>query len=583
MTYQPRTNYGDNTAAYHDLTHSPVGLWQFNGDMVDVSGNSLGLTVSTGAERYSELGSSGLKGFFFNGATGLKRATHDASLTVYGALTVEMIVSFSSAAAACCVAFGYTGETEATNTLYSLQQTVLGEPYYLSENSTGTDSGYTFSTVGLPVGVPTHLAITRSSNGTVIKCYVNGKLYGTSTALTIPTGGSSSLLYVGVDVDGGTFLPKGSVLSSLKVIASTLTDAQVLAEYQRTLGRSQVTKNAISVPRRVPIDPATSINWLMDSTNPYTNQGFGAAATLSLISGATVTQRSGIFGQGLVVISGSSGILTTGDTSAGESSSVSISCWLKLRAYRAQYGDIVSKNYNLNSSSWGAGGNYYIGFSMTNSADGTLSANTTTGTNNTFNPTIAEDRVPLDTWTLLSMTYNETTGEMILYKNGSAIASRTVTAAPLAWGAHGPWYIGGNPKVSSDYIDGMIDDVRIESVVRSPEYFEDMYRKGLGLYDTYGAGPNTTRVTSITASYQVLNLDEVISVGVISAPITVTLPSAPTQGEKHVIKDASGSASTYAITVSGNGKTIDGSATSLVNQNYATLRVTYNGTQWMIL
>ena len=42
---------------------------------------------------------------------------------------------------------------------------------------------------------------------------------------------------------------------------------------------------------------------------------------------------------------------------------------------------------------------------------------------------------------------------------------------------------------------------------------------------------------------------------------TMTLPSSPLGGESYEIKDSTGSAATYNITVSGNGKNIDGNST----------------------
>jgi hypothetical protein len=68
-----------------------------------------------------------------------------------------------------------------------------------------------------------------------------------------------------------------------------------------------------------------------------------------------------------------------------------------------------------------------------------------------------------------------------------------------------------------------------------------------------------------------------------SSARTVNLGSTPVSGQKHIIKDNTGTASTHNITLNGNGNNIDGSSTSLININYGSLTVVFNGTQWNII
>lgn len=62
----------------------------------------------------------------------------------------------------------------------------------------------------------------------------------------------------------------------------------------------------------------------------------------------------------------------------------------------------------------------------------------------------------------------------------------------------------------------------------------------------------------------------------------VNLPANPATGRTIDIKDISGQANANNITVSGNGKNIDGAATSVINIAYGSLTVKYNGTTWSI-
>ncbi len=94
------------------------------------------------------------------------------------------------------------------------------------------------------------------------------------------------------------------------------------------------------------------------------------------------------------------------------------------------------------------------------------------------------------------------------------------------------------------------------------------------------------RVVKITAPgaypYTTLITDYVIIVDSSSAR-TINLIASPVTGTTYRIKDNAGLAGTNTITVSGNGKNIDGSTPYLLTTNYESIDVTYNGTQWNIL
>lgn len=62
------------------------------------------------------------------------------------------------------------------------------------------------------------------------------------------------------------------------------------------------------------------------------------------------------------------------------------------------------------------------------------------------------------------------------------------------------------------------------------------------------------------------------------APVQINLPAAPSDGEKHVIKDGLGNANAHNITISGNGKNIDGAASVLMSVNYEALTFIYSAT-----
>lgn len=103
-----------------------------------------------------------------------------------------------------------------------------------------------------------------------------------------------------------------------------------------------------------------------------------------------------------------------------------------------------------------------------------------------------------------------------------------------------------------------------------------------------GAG-NTVTVNETQAQYltnyrqtgistAVLSTDYLI--GCTASNITITLEAAPTALRILIIKDQSGTATATPITISGNGKNINGSATLSLDQSYASFNLYYNGTNW---
>lgn len=68
-----------------------------------------------------------------------------------------------------------------------------------------------------------------------------------------------------------------------------------------------------------------------------------------------------------------------------------------------------------------------------------------------------------------------------------------------------------------------------------------------------------------------------------TGPITITGPVTPVINTIYEIIDANGNAGTHNITFNGNGKTINGNATWVLNQNYYVLKVVYNGTSYNVI
>lgn len=96
----------------------------------------------------------------------------------------------------------------------------------------------------------------------------------------------------------------------------------------------------------------------------------------------------------------------------------------------------------------------------------------------------------------------------------------------------------------------------------------------------------SSTVQQIAASpYTVLTGDGTILVNMASAVATVNLPAGATSISKLItVKDKSGLAGTYNITVVPNGsETIDGAASSVISTNYGSRTFQFYGTEWSVV
>jgi len=92
--------------------------------------------------------------------------------------------------------------------------------------------------------------------------------------------------------------------------------------------------------------------------------------------------------------------------------------------------------------------------------------------------------------------------------------------------------------------------------------------------------------TIITApgNYAALPADYVITINKITPEITtVTLPASPSTSQSYIIKDGAGNAASFPITIDGNGKTVDGQTTQILDIDYESAELIFNGTEWNVI
>lgn len=120
-------------------------------------------------------------------------------------------------------------------------------------------------------------------------------------------------------------------------------------------------------------------------------------------------------------------------------------------------------------------------------------------------------------------------------------------------------------------------------------FLNDSFQQGFRLIDPQQLNlvfqylmPTLTFWTK-SGDYDVIDTDHTIIINKTVGQITsVWLEPIPVINTRLQIKDGRGDATTNPITIQGNGNTIDGSSTSVINTNYGSIALVFNGTQWNV-
>ena len=136
-----------------------------------------------------------------------------------------------------------------------------------------------------------------------------------------------------------------------------------------------------------------------------------------------------------------------------------------------------------------------------------------------------------------------------------------------------------NINIGHDGISGDSHIIRIGTQGSAAGRHTDFYAAGV-LHTTSGRTVNVT--TPGAYPYTTLTTDYLILVDTSSAR-TITPLASPATGTTYRIKDNVGSAAANNITVTPSGKNIDGAASFVINTNWGSVDITYNGTQWNVL
>lgn len=231
---------------YFDATHSPVGLWNFNGTLNPVPGFGYNLTAAAGPVAYADI-TPGKRGLYVMVGNRFENATGNASnVALLGDMTMLAILQRDGTTGLQTIATHAgnglgVASGQNTNWAFRMDQatsTAARTVSWLSESAVGVDA--TFTSGGDASLPPIHNVsfIAARRLGNVIRFYLNGLPFGPDSGILVaPTGGqdATTRFIVGAENRGSLALSQ-FVLMSLKVVSEALTDDQIKAEYNRTMG-----------------------------------------------------------------------------------------------------------------------------------------------------------------------------------------------------------------------------------------------------------------------------------------------------------------------------------------------------------
>ena len=234
----------------HDTTHSPVALWQLDGDLLDSSGNGHTLVpagLATHATDANYVASGLVPGKKALACQNMCLQNTGSAFHILGDITVLMLIFDDGVIrtnSQNIIAWStYGPATGVNNTSYNLlfgnSSTYDGKYLaYHEHGSAGSPTGPIFIVPGHSVRTRnfyewSHLVMRRESN--VYTIFINGVNVGSSGTVTAPDGGGSSTLQIAGFLDVASYDFQG-LLQSVKIVSGSLTDAQIVAEAERCLG-----------------------------------------------------------------------------------------------------------------------------------------------------------------------------------------------------------------------------------------------------------------------------------------------------------------------------------------------------------
>jgi len=465
-----------------DTTYNPIGLWHFDGDGADSSGNGRDLSFTTTAV-YSPSLLPNVRAFD-NAAENNEATIADSAFALTGAMTFQAVIWINTVDGSNQTIASYNNagapDVEANNALWTLYYNSSSGFNYFHESSPATDRNLPTNVIPL-AGEWMHVAFTKAANGTDIELFVNGTSVFAGSVTAAATGGANSILRIGSSETSDRFHGR---ISSVKINDSVLTDTQIALEAQRALNVGSVTASSSYL---IAQDSDDVIRWFGPgsiSGDTVTNQGStGGIDDLTTNNGTSHNDPSPPDADTFKVKGNVDGARTqtmhyetaTSPTNPDVSNGLTISGWLYYEGGIANLDRICLKQ---NSTAWSGSPLYTYGFLAENGPASTLIFNINAG--GTATALSAPNTFVSDnerTWIHIGATIDAGGSTVRLYVNGVEADNTALVAAPV-YGT-GPWVLGNRVGASANRFPGTFLDWRVAETERDANWFESAYTRGI--------------------------------------------------------------------------------------------------------
>ena len=452
VAWQP-PGYGARRVFPHDLTHSPVALYQFDGTLTDSSGNSQPAMAvgGTGAAEYTEI-APGLLGYRLHADQNWLETAADAAFKLDGEFTFE------------CLAVVYSDRQTGEVILFQLASTT--PTYYASvtyPSASNEGFGFFHSPDGAVItleempleGQLHHVAIRRSGTKT-ISFFINGRQLGADfDMVNNPSSADTTAKFrIGANIVAAAKID--ACVSSVKLIDFALTDAEIMAEAQRTL---------FGAERQIP----RGITHLSDAGNAAANYKLNGDWTDSTGNFSALTPAGGTYFApiapgltGVLLRSGKGTLATVDGTSLELLGDMTIHAIISYRSQGTTY-QIIASVGDSSHITWNlyCGPNGELGFYETATGGGYLSG--------VF--------VPEHETIMISVRRRPSTYNLQFYLNGLPVGAETGTRSAPSSNTTVDFVIGND--AFSNWFGGTIAGVKIYSAMQTDsEILEEARRAG---------------------------------------------------------------------------------------------------------
>jgi len=180
-----------------------VGLWHFEGNANDTSGEGNNGTVSGATQVAGRVGSNA---YSFDGINDYITAPSTGSLQIAGDISIAVWIKADSYAEwESIIQYSNPGEAEADNHLYNIAWANSGgDIRFFWEHGAGSNVQTDFNT-NLNTGQWYHLVAVRDTSEMKVYLYLDGVLFDSQIYSNNPTGGTTSQLWIGADSAGYYF------------------------------------------------------------------------------------------------------------------------------------------------------------------------------------------------------------------------------------------------------------------------------------------------------------------------------------------------------------------------------------------